>query len=190
MIKVQWGANENLLEGWINFRNEHDGDIRKPLQFADNSVDFVFTEHCQEHVTHQEAYRFLKEVYRILKPSGVYRVIVPDVKSIWEKCDDDYLNFIDGSMEEWWQHAGHSPPDHPCSRQTAFETILCCHGHRAAYTPDLLLTFLRAAGFQAEQVLYGKSVYPELDGTDSHWKMMGRARCELESVVAEGTKPA
>lgn len=186
-MKIQFGSGPNLLDGWVNLQ-EHDGDITKPLNFADNSVDFVFTEHCVEHVTPLQGFRFFKECRRILKPGGVLRVIVPDVKSIWEKCDDDYINFVGGEMSKWWPAAGLTTPDH-CSREIAFETILCCHGHRAAYTPDLLLTFLRAAGFQAEQVHYGRSIYHELHQIDSHWKQIGLDRVIMESVVAEGTKP-
>lgn len=186
-MKLQFGSGPNILEGWTNLQ-EHDGDITRRLNFDDASVDFVFTEHCVEHVTPLQGFRFFKECRRILKPGGVLRVIVPDVKSIWEKCDADYLDFIDSQMSEWWQHAGQSPPYHPCTCEVAFETILVCHGHRAAYTPDLLLTFLQAAGFAAEIVPYGTSRFPELDGVDSHWRQMGLARVIMESVCAEAVK--
>jgi predicted SAM-dependent methyltransferase len=186
-MNIQFGSGSNILEGWLNLQ-ESNGDITKPLPFKNDSVDHVFTEHCVEHTTPLQGFRFFKECHRILKPNGVLRVIVPDVKNIWDKCDDNYLGFIDESMDQWWQHAGQSPPRHPCTPQTAFETILVCHGHQAAYTPDLLLTFLKASGFRASIGHYGTSQHPELNEVDGHWKMMGRERCVMESVVAEGVK--
>lgn len=185
-MKVQFGSGPNQLDGWLNLQ-EHDGDITKPLNFADDSVDFIFTEHCVEHVTPLQGFCFFKECHRILKPNGVVRVIVPDVKSIWENADSDYINFVGEAMPQWWRAAGADPPAE-CNRQVAFETILRCHGHQSAYTASLLLTFLRAAGFEAETVAYGYSDHDALHSIDSHWKQMGLCRVILESVVAEGVK--
>lgn len=186
-MKIQFGSGPNLLDGWLNLQ-EQNGDITKPLNFSDNSVDYIFSEHVWEHVTPLQGFRAFKECRRILKPGGVLRVIVPNVKSIWENCDEDYINFVGGQMNKWWEAASLFPP-RECSREVAFETILCCHGHRAAYTPDLLSTFLTAAGFQATIEEYGKSKHAELCNVDSHWRQMGLERVKMESVVAEATKP-
>lgn len=188
-MKIQFGSGPNLLDGWLNLQ-EGNGDITKGLLIESNSVDYIFTEHCVEHVTPLQGFLFFKECRRILKPGGVLRVIVPDVKNIWENADEDYLNFIGGSMEQWWRASGMEPPSRAaCSKEIAFETILRCHGHRAAYTPDLLLTFLSAAGLQATIEEYGKSRHAELCNVDSHWRQMGLERVKMESVVAEAVKP-
>jgi predicted SAM-dependent methyltransferase len=63
-------------------------DLRRPLPFADGCADFVFTSHLLEHLTHAEALRLLGEVCRILKPGGVVRVVVPDLRHFVEA----YLN--------------------------------------------------------------------------------------------------
>lgn len=187
MTKIQFGSSGNIMDGWLNLQ-EHDGDITKPLPFKNDSVDFILIEHVLEHVTPLQGFRFLKEAQRILKVGGVIRVIVPDVSKIWVEAEDDYFSFIDESMDQWWQSAGERKPTHPCDRQTAFETILCCHGHKAAYTEELLCTFIEAAGLGASPSDYGKSTFPELNGVDFHWNYMGLERCKLESVVAEGIK--
>lgn len=116
-------------------------------------------------------------------------MVVPDVKSIWNAMDDDYINFVGDSADKWWRASGAElPAVRRYSRQAVFETILRCHGHQAAYTPDLLLTFLSAAGFIARPEMYGCSEHTPLRGIDLHWKLMGLDRVILESVVAEGTK--
>ncbi len=186
-MKVQFGSSGNLMDGWLNLQ-ESNGDITKPLPFKNDSVDFIFIEHVLEHVTPLQGFRFLKEARRILEVGGVIRVIVPDVLQIWENADDDYCHFVDESMDQWWKAAGERQPTHPCDRQTAFETILCCHGHRAAYTHGLLVTFIEAAGLYPRYCNYGESESPELNGVDFHWNYMGLERCKLESVVCEGIK--
>jgi predicted SAM-dependent methyltransferase len=188
MLKLHIGAGPNHLEGWENLQ-QYQCDITKPLPFGSDSVDFLFLEHVLEHVTPLEGFRFLKEARRVLKPGGVIRVVVPDVVKIWQLADDDYFDFVDKQMDVWWKAAGAGSPQHPCDDKTAFETILCCHGHKAAYTKELLYAFIAAAGLDVIPAEYGESKFPELNGIDSHWKLMGIERCKLESVVAEGKKP-
>jgi predicted SAM-dependent methyltransferase len=188
MTKIQFGSGPNKLNGWINLQ-ENDGDITKPLRFGPDSVDFIFLEHVLEHCTPLQGFRFLKEARRVLKVGGVIRVIVPDVVKIWQLADDDYFDFIDKSMDAWWKTAGAGTPQHPCDDKTAFETILCCHGHKAAYTKELLYAFVAAAGLNVIPAHYGQSIFPELNDIDQHWKLMSLDRCKLESVVCEGKKP-
>ncbi|MEW6125925.1 MAG: methyltransferase domain-containing protein [Acidobacteriota bacterium] len=56
-------------------------DLRKPLPFGDNSIDYVYTSHFLEHNTRQAARKLLCEVHRVLKPGGIARIVVPDLAS-------------------------------------------------------------------------------------------------------------
>jgi predicted SAM-dependent methyltransferase len=53
-------------------------DMGNQLQFGDNTFDFVYSEHFFEHLFTDEAVALLTECYRILKPNGVVRIVVPD----------------------------------------------------------------------------------------------------------------
>jgi len=55
-------------------------DIRRGLPFKDSSVDFIYTSHFLEHITRQEALKILRECFRVLKPRGRIRVVVPDLE--------------------------------------------------------------------------------------------------------------
>src|SRR6266481_6951280 len=105
MTKVQFGCGPNQLDGWTNLQ-ENEGDITRPLNFADNSVDYILVEHVVEHVTHKQAWRFFEEAYRILKKGGVLRVIVPSVDKIWIYSDEDYRAFISESAPQWFSSMG------------------------------------------------------------------------------------
>jgi SAM-dependent methyltransferase len=55
-------------------------NITKRLPFADQSVDAVYFSHVLEHLHLDEGRRLLAECYRILKPDGIIRVLVPDTE--------------------------------------------------------------------------------------------------------------
>jgi predicted SAM-dependent methyltransferase len=67
-------------------------DIRRPLSLPDTSFDAVYANHVLEHLTPEEGAKFTKEIYRVLKPSGVFRVVVPDLETTcieYLKCLDE-----------------------------------------------------------------------------------------------------
>ncbi|TIX86127.1 class I SAM-dependent methyltransferase [Mesorhizobium sp.] len=47
------------------------------LPFADNSLDFMFSDQLMEHLHPDDAVRQLSEVYRVLAPGGAYYCITP-----------------------------------------------------------------------------------------------------------------
>jgi predicted SAM-dependent methyltransferase len=57
-------------------------DLRKGIPYPDAAFDVVYHSHVLEHFPKQDAPRFLRECYRVLKPGGVIRVAVPDLESI------------------------------------------------------------------------------------------------------------
>ena len=55
-------------------------DLRKKLPFDDNSFKGVYSEHCLEHLNPNESFDLILEIYRVLKPNGIARIIVPDAE--------------------------------------------------------------------------------------------------------------
>jgi len=53
-------------------------NLARGIPFSDNSVDVVYHSHVLEHLDRDVADRFAMEVRRVLKPSGLHRVVVPD----------------------------------------------------------------------------------------------------------------
>jgi SAM-dependent methyltransferase len=54
-------------------------DLRKPLPFASESVDYAYSSHTLEHLAREEGARLIREVWRVLKPGGIVRIVVPDL---------------------------------------------------------------------------------------------------------------
>jgi SAM-dependent methyltransferase len=57
-------------------------DLAKPLPFEDNSVSVVYGAHVLEHLYLIDAQRLLSECKRVLRPGGVIRLVVPDLRSM------------------------------------------------------------------------------------------------------------
>jgi len=56
-------------------------DIETPFPLPDNSVDRIHSEDCFEHIEITKYPTILKELHRILKPGGLFRLAVPDYRN-------------------------------------------------------------------------------------------------------------
>jgi len=82
MMKLNLGCGSKKLEGYINADIEPSVnpdmiiDLDKfPYPFKDSSIDEVYMEHSLEHVKYLK--ETLKEIYRILKPDGILKLMIP-----------------------------------------------------------------------------------------------------------------
>lgn len=57
-------------------------DIRRPLPFVEGSFDATYSSHVLEHLSPEDGRTLLREQFRVLKPGGVCRVVVPDLERI------------------------------------------------------------------------------------------------------------
>jgi len=56
-------------------------NLKKPFPWKTESIDIVYSSHTLEHFTREDGYRFLEECHRVLKPGGIIRIVVPDLKA-------------------------------------------------------------------------------------------------------------
>lgn len=74
-------------------------NLAKGIPFEDNTFDLVYHSHVVEHFTKTSATSFIRECYRVLKPQGILRVVVPDLEQIARL----YLTALEkaSSSEQW-----------------------------------------------------------------------------------------
>ena len=165
------GCGSNVLPApWIN--HDAEVDIFSRLPWDDESARFILIEHCAEHGTPQQAWSCFEECFRILKHGGVLRVCVPDAFRIHHLCNDAYRKAV--------RDGGHG--------ENPVKAAVFCHGHKSAWTHDLLKVFLDSIGFKTSQQDYGVSPHKELNGVEGHGTVVGQDVARLETAVVEGIR--
>ena len=82
------GCGRRFHQDWTNIDFNSTGpeiiahNIEKGIPFGDESFDAVYHSHLLEHFTKNSAPNFVRECYRVLKPNGIIRIVVPDLEKI------------------------------------------------------------------------------------------------------------
>jgi predicted SAM-dependent methyltransferase len=71
------------------------GDIVAGLPVADGTADLVYCSHTLEHLSLGDCRIALRKTYQMLKPGGVFRAVLPDIKAICQ----EYLNAANNSPD-------------------------------------------------------------------------------------------
>lgn len=166
-LKLQLGSGAARLEGWLNidFPPADLGlHLGWGLPFAGESADYVYLSHVLEHLYKEEALALLTEARRVLSPSGVVRVVVPDI----EKClrayaagDDDFFE----TRKKFWTRTRtfQTPLEHLLKNAGAGIKPGKFWGHKYAYDFRALELLLRQAGFaRVARSEFMQSVHPAL----------------------------
>ncbi len=75
-------------------------DLRKGIPSPDETADVVYASHVLEHLERAHARFLLREMYRVLKPGGTVRVVVPDLETAVRKYLDALETVRDGSEDQ------------------------------------------------------------------------------------------
>lgn len=77
-------------------------DLRQGIPCPDETFDVVYHSHLLEHFPRHKALGFIQGCYRVLKPRGIIRVVVPDLERIVKMYLQALNRALDG--EDGWQH--------------------------------------------------------------------------------------
>lgn len=159
-MNLHLGCGDRILEGWVNIdidspAADHQMDLRDPLPYGDDSVQFIYNEHFIEHVTRPEALAFLKECKRVLRPDGVLRLSTPDLRYA-------AISYLSENIYEWGDLF------QPGTAARMLNEALRSWGHQFVYDRPELCLLLNEAGFSAPSFKeWGKSDYPELQNRET-----------------------
>jgi glycosyltransferase involved in cell wall biosynthesis/predicted SAM-dependent methyltransferase len=111
-------------------------DVRRGIQKPDNSTDVILASHIIEHLSRDEGDAFLKECYRVLKPKGILRLVIPDTMLLIGK-------YVDGSIMEF-RHINVGVEKAPDTAEALFHLLIA--GHQTMYDLSSLTTKLKKNG--------------------------------------------
>lgn len=140
-------------------------DLRSRLPFADESVDAVYASHVWEHLHWDVAEAATRECFRILRPGGRIRLIVPDLR---ERIDA-YRNDADPQAALTLQK---HLLFHPMTRQgnplyRVYQALTEFHFHKVMYDFKLMADLLVRSGFREPgQCGYLESAIPEIQDVE------------------------
>jgi predicted SAM-dependent methyltransferase len=146
-------------------------DFNRPLPFPDDSFEGIFCEHVIEHFDLAQGLALLGECFRVLRPGGFLRIIVPDGETILKTyCENPaYLVARRGNGIGFAMDAVNS-----YFRQR--------YEHQFIYDWPLLEHQLNSLGFAVERVNYR-------EGNASRPIMLDDEKYAWESLYAEAVKP-
>lgn len=104
-VLVNIGCGKRFHSAWKNLdvrpadASVERWNVLNGLPFASDSVDAVYHSHVLEHLGRDDAKALLHECFRVLKPGGILRVVVPDLEGIARA----YLNTLkEGDVRHEW----------------------------------------------------------------------------------------
>ena len=174
-LYVQYGCGTSCPDGWVNFDASPNlrlqrlpvvgalfrrgdvvfpagaryGDIVKGLPIADNSADAVYASHLLEHLALADFRLALRNTFRMLKPGGIFRLVVPDLAARARK----YLAMAgagDTGASAWLMRSTClGEEQRSCGLPGLARSLLGNSAHRWMWDAASLSEELRQAGFVA-----------------------------------------
>ena len=149
------------------------GDITRGLPISDGVVEVLYSSHMLEHLNIKNALFFLKEAKRIIRPGGILRIAVPDLKKQVQKytADNDANAFLDKTLL--------AQPHLDSFFQRLIFLFVGPRHHQWMYDGDSLCRLLKENGF------IDVSIVPAGETKISNPGPLDLTERELESIYVE-----
>jgi predicted SAM-dependent methyltransferase len=144
---------------------------RKPYPLKSSSLEGIYTEHCLEHIGLSDFEKNMHEFFRLLKPGGTVRIIMPD----GEIYLDIYQKRKNGENIQMPFEKEYISP------MARINGIFRNHGHRFIYDFHTVKKLLEKAGFKDIK----KKSFSQ--GRDKHLLIDTESRA-IESLYVEASK--
>ena len=99
-IKLNLGCGYRHMEGFVNIDNREECKpdlcidiIETGLPFDDDSVDYVFAQDFLEHIPSEYVVSLIEEIYRVLKPDGIFEHLTPSTDGRGAFADPYHRSF-------------------------------------------------------------------------------------------------
>jgi SAM-dependent methyltransferase len=136
------------------------GDIVKGLPEAPDSCDAVYCSHILEHLAYHDFITALKNTYKILKPGGTFRGVVPDLKAAVMSYVEDF-DKTDAPANELMRNTMLGVEDRPKNMSGRVRNLYGNSKHLWMWDYKSLAFELREAGFtDIRRCTFGDSADP------------------------------
>jgi len=107
------GCGNKYHKDWVNIDMVSSSkdviavNILKGLPFPDNTFDIIYHSQVLEHIPKENSQKFMNECFRVLKPGGIIRVVVPDLENLVDeykrllKINAENPNELSESNYDW-----------------------------------------------------------------------------------------
>lgn len=153
-LQLHIGSGPYNLEGWINldiFPAQLSTNVLWGLPFTNGQCRYVFLSHLLEHLFYPtDAMALLQEIYRILQPGGVVRIVVPDIEQCIRAYQENDKEFFQQRVEHWGAGDGNATRlEHFLSYAGAGpDPAWLFEAHKFGYDFETLERALQRAGFK------------------------------------------
>lgn len=198
--KLHIGCGNCLLDNWLNTDIELHSDkiqyldLTKPFPFDDASFTYVFAEHVCEHISFNAFISASREILRVLKPGGVFRMAIPSIEFLFDICNNphkelnsQYINWSISKFAEQNISAFSFKKDELAI--ITLNNFMRSWGHSFIYSIPMIQHILKGSGFEnVRRCEIGKSTHKELENLEQHATQIPTWANKLETVVFEANK--
>ena len=147
------------------------GDVVKGLPLPDGSCQRLYCDQVLEHLAKEDVFIALRECRRLLAPGGIFRLFVPDLRSIAET----YVTMKSESAADWFMETSGLGVNHrPSGLMEHVREWMGNSRHLWLWDSDSMSKALESAGFSSSRVVkYRDSTDPIFDELEStvEWKL-------------------
>ena len=162
-------------------------DATERFPFADETIEFLYTEHMIEHISQADGAFMLRECYRVMRKGGVIRVTTPNLAAIAGLCGDN-LSPVQREYLAWFCKTFITEPCQSQAAATTINAFFRLWGHQFIYDEVTLTGALRVAGFHSiSRVRLRESAHPDLRNLENTERYPD-GLLEFESVALEAHK--
>jgi SAM-dependent methyltransferase len=165
---------------FIDFCKHEDvrwADVTNRIPEPDASVQVVYSSHMLEHLTPEGGARFLREAMRVLRPGGVLRLAVPDLRYFV----DNYLR--DGDAAIFMSDLYVIPPQATSLRLKLLYLLVGDRRHKVMFDAPALCRLLAEHGYESPTAIESGTTMIEDPG------LLDLSERAPESLFVEARKP-
>jgi SAM-dependent methyltransferase len=139
-------------------------NLARPLEWENASARAIYSSHMVEHLDRAEARRFLEECRRVLKPGGVLRLVLPNLKALVEHYEGAKAAGDPCAADEFVELLYLVPRDVDPPPLRRMALLFLHRAHRWMYDPDSMQALLREVGFgRVRECSFRAGACPGLD---------------------------